>query len=701
MSNFWKNKKVTAYIALKHHTRFIIPLMEGIASQGAKIEYLVAQAERSQEITAIETNLDYSHIFDFLDDSDTDEIYKNYHIMRKGFASALLKDKAFSLQMTTVIDKTLFATAQEYVGFKNYLKKTNLDLCIVLHELNRWGKMFSFHAKKQGVPLITLQEGLLTTASSYLNFDLTGHAQYSILNLVWGRSTKEKLCSFEAPEEKIIPVGNTHIITQINKSKQNNIREKKRKQYNHEDCFVILLLFSITLIPTEELLPLFNIMQDNKDFSLFIKFHPASPRKDIDKWIKQIPEQFRIHINFIHGEEDTYNLMAMSDLCVLSEASTTGLEALAFGKPLVELDLETAITHDSFLAEKKAAIKLTPKELSEAIKKQKNFSSMIDQDGVQNYLKSELHEPDKSIDKITNIIQSVIQANQSQNPDPLVSETTPDTDWSIIVPIVENSDILMIILEAIATLSQNENFEVILIQPEKISKPTKKILQSLEGDISILTMKKYNCLTEMINLAGISAKGKNLVFMGKNLIPGKDWLNTLKRGINKFGKKKIFGGKIINRFNNLVHAGMVVDANNCPVSAYSHLDKDFPHTCKTRSFQMLNHFLGIDKDFFLTIGGFNPQAGRYLFMDICLRALEITNDKKIAIYLHDIELIQAEAEQSHDEYGDEYHDSIFFYSKWNKMLWENEKNLYENDGVSNLQLDAARMTRAMEIASLK
>jgi len=697
MKNFWKNKKVTAYVALKHHTRFIIPIMEELASQGAKVEYLVAQAERSQEITAIETNLKYSHVFDFLDESDTEEIYKNYHIMRNGFASALLKDKAFNLQMTTVLDKTLFATAQEYLGFKNYFKKNKVDLCIALHEINRWGKMFAFQAKKAGVPCITLQEGLLTTASTYLSFQTTGHAQYGTLNLVWGQRTKEKLINYETPKEKIILAGNTHITDEINRLSRDNTREKKRDKYQNNDCFVILLLFSINLIPKDELLPLFKIIQENKDLSLFIKFHPANPRKDLDKWIEQIPVQYRNHIHFVHGEENTYGLMAMSDLCVLTEASTTGLEALALGKPLVELQLETNITYDFSFAEEKAAIQLTPGELAESILSKKDFSSIIDQNGVQNYLNGELYESAKSIKNITKIMQKIIQANLFNDLEPLTSEIKQEMEWSIIIPVIDNPDIFITLLEAVSIHSENEDYEVLLIRPEKISTDIEQILKSLEGDITILSIGPQKSLPEIMNLAGVRAKGKNLVFLDKNIAPQKDWLNALKKGIVQFGDKKIFGAKIINRFNNIVHAGVVVDANNCPVSAYAHLDKDFPHTCKSRSFQMVNHFIGINKNFFLSAGGFNDKAGRYSFMDLSLKAMELTLDAQTVIYLSDIELIQAEPVQSIDEYDD----SIFFYSKWHGALWENEDKLYTKDGVSHLQLNAARMTRAMETASLK
>ena len=62
-NTFWKGKKVTAYVALKHHTRFIIPIMDALAALGAQTHYLVGQAERSQEITTIECGVSYNHVY--------------------------------------------------------------------------------------------------------------------------------------------------------------------------------------------------------------------------------------------------------------------------------------------------------------------------------------------------------------------------------------------------------------------------------------------------------------------------------------------------------------------------------------------------------------------------------------------------------------------------------------------------------------
>ena len=123
MTDFWKNKKIIAYVALAHHTRFITPVMEALKSRGATIKYIVAQAERSQEITAINLGLKYAHIFDYTTDKDRNEILENYGLFRNAFADSLKTDFFLGILPVTVTDKTLFSTATEYVGFKNLLKK--------------------------------------------------------------------------------------------------------------------------------------------------------------------------------------------------------------------------------------------------------------------------------------------------------------------------------------------------------------------------------------------------------------------------------------------------------------------------------------------------------------------------------------------------------------------------------------------------
>ena len=131
MTDFWKNKKIIAYIALAHHTRFITPVMEALESRGATIKYIVAQAERSQEITAINLGLKHSHIFDYVTPKDHGKIQENYQQLVKTFSNSLKNDFFLGILPVTVTDKTLFATATEYIGFKkirtNIIGKTKMN----------------------------------------------------------------------------------------------------------------------------------------------------------------------------------------------------------------------------------------------------------------------------------------------------------------------------------------------------------------------------------------------------------------------------------------------------------------------------------------------------------------------------------------------------------------------------------------------
>ncbi|MFH2060684.1 MAG: hypothetical protein ABIJ59_17510 [Pseudomonadota bacterium] len=690
MDTFWKGKKVVAYVALKHHIRFIIPIMEQLSKLGATTQYIVAQAERSQEITAIEAELEYYHVFEFLTDADTEDILNNYWMLKTGLGDTLLRNTVFGVIVPTVMDKTLFATAQEYIGFNNFFKTCQPDICIALHEVNRWGKMFAFHAKKHDVPCITLQEGLLTTASKENNYKFTGHVQYSTIALLWGNATKKKLIGCDLPGERLFPIGNTHLSGELSRITKKNIRTLKRKQY-HSNGLVALLLPSIYLPPLAELKPIFQSFSKHKENQLFVKFHPATTKETIEKWIGPLNQKIKAAIHFFHGEENIYDLMAMSDICVLTEGSTTGLEALVMNKPVVELKLNSPVYLAFSLSDQKAAIPMTPNEFAEQIHSHKNLFSLMDKNGIETYIHNELHDPENSIKNAIDILSGVLSVKLSQGPKTMIPEVNSNLEWSIILPVIDNPELLFEILEAISLHSENETYEVILIKSENLSPTLSLLLNSLEGDISFIESKKDQPLSRAMDQAALKALGENLIFMENTLAPTAGWLSALKKGRSKFDKLNIFGARIINKYNNIVHAGMVINANCTPVSSYMYVDGNFPHSLTERSFQMVNHFICIHRDIFYEIGGFNDNAGVYAFMDICLRAGEIFCSTEIVQYLPQVKLIQV-VFRALDIPRD---DAIFFYSKWHSRLWETEDALYKKDGVSALQLEGARMTRVM------
>ena len=693
MPDFWKNKKILAYIALAHHTRFITPVMEKMASQRANYLYIVGQGERSQEITAINLGLEYRHVFDYVTDKDTAAVQENYQLLRNAFTHGLKNSFLFNTSPVTVIDKTIHATAMEYVGFKNLIKKEKPDLCVALHELNRWGKMFAFWAKKQHVPVITFQEGLYYG----LNFGYTGHVQNSTLNLVWGRRLKKMLTDFEAPADRIVPVGNTHLSRELADQKKNRVRERKRKQYNCTEAFVVLLLFSGEIPQIQELHPLFEAVAASEDKRLFINFHPSAKFTHVQEWIFLIPDHCKPCIRTFYEDENIYDLISMSDICTLVQTSTTGLEALFFGKPLVILDVNLHSRLPYSFTEFKVAVKMTPEVFGAALKENLDFSRLFDQKHVQQYLENELSGTRHAIDKVQDISEKLIRAAGSIQRPPLQPLSKPDKDWSIILPACKNSAHLLKQLEAIAVHSENSGtFEVILIEPDPLSPGLSEILDSLTGDVTRISREAGRPLPGMMNIAAQTAKGKTLVFMTDPLVPVPGWLHHLGRAIKKYKKNTLMGARILTPGNSIHHAGLLIDNNHAPVSAYKHVAADFPNAVKERPFSLLDHFLGINNAFFHKIGGFWEKSGRFLFLDICLRADTFNASKNSCMYLPDVCLVALDT----NDKAFIPDDATWFYGRWHGHLWENQEKFYAQDHVNKTDLDAARLTQSMASADL-
>lgn len=689
MRCFWTDKTVIAYIALAHHTRFILPVMERLKNQGARIKYIVGQAERSQEVTAIEMGLTYAHILDYVTPDDTREIHRNYSRLRRSFSLSLKNSFLFALQPVTVTDKTLYATAAEYTGFRNLMAIEKPDLCFALHELNRWGKMFAFWAKKRNVPFITLQEGL----TYGLDFGYSGHAQYSSLSLVWGDRVKKKMVGFEAPESKILPVGNTHIANEIRFQKVNQIRETKRKAFGVADHTVPLLILSSILPSPDLFFPIFTAVAQTSRMTLIVKFHPACKKPQTDQWIAAIPEPLRTDIRFVHTDESMYDLISVADVCILGQRSTTGLEAVAFDKPLVKLDSAYTPDNPYSFVDQGVARKMSADECARELKKGTDFSAFIDRPRRERFLAQELYDPTNAVDRVCTVFEQIISANRNADILPLTDPAGPtNLTWSIFVPVPDNPDLFLSQIEAVAANSENCGaFETIFLEPENTPADVRRILDTLTGEVTRIPLSETRDPASVINAAAAAAKGQVLIFLDRYLAPLNGWLDVLGKGMAGNASSGIFGGRICSRQGKIAHAGLVVDRNHTPVSAYRHLDMDFPGVRKQRSFQMLDHCVVLKKSVFVRAGGFSSGAGNYRFMDLCLKIDRITDNKDAVMYLPELKLIFLDTPPDRAAGGQ----SIYFYGRWHGTLWESETHLHEKDGFSPRDLDQARVTAAM------
>src|SRR6476469_7677730 len=73
MSNFF-GKKVLCFIALPHHNRFLVPIMEALQSQGMSVGYFTASAEGAFEIRLYQAGITYQHLMDYADASTARDV---------------------------------------------------------------------------------------------------------------------------------------------------------------------------------------------------------------------------------------------------------------------------------------------------------------------------------------------------------------------------------------------------------------------------------------------------------------------------------------------------------------------------------------------------------------------------------------------------------------------------------------------------
>ncbi|WP_321494905.1 hypothetical protein [uncultured Desulfobacter sp.] len=692
MDRFWKNKKIIAFVALTHHTRFIVPVMEKLSALGADTRYVVAQAERSQEITAVECGLNYVHIFDYLSLEDNKDIHDNYLRARRVFSQALCSDPALATQVVTVTDKTLYATAQEYIGFKNMIRVEKPDICLALHELNRWGKTLAFWAKKFNVPFISLQEGL----GYNQDFGYTGHVQYSTLSLVWGERIKKKFSDYEAPVERIIPVGNTHISREKEYQEKNNIRGKMRETLRLKGKTVPLLIFTSHPPELNKIECLLETVAKQSHLKMIIKFHPACKYPVYEAWTGAIPKSWHKSLIFVHGSYSVYDLMSASDLCVLAAPSTTGIEAIALGVPLVQLAGLTRIDSHYSFSRQGVALEMNPAQLARALADKMDFKGKICTESIDLFFKNELTQTTGATERIIEIMGEIIKANAPEPITPLPRGLAPSYEWSLIIPVpADSSNEFLFQLEHVTRHSEGQGrYEVILIEPETISPEINTVLASLSGDVIRLKtdpgQNTWACIND--KAPGVMT-GKKIAVLTELACPLANWLAELNRAFSTHGPDKIFGGKVINSHGSIVHAGMVLNANNAPVSAYLHLGADFAPANREQSFPMVDHMVCLSADLFLKLGGFSPRAGIYALMDLCLKARCRTNNNTACIFLPGLKILKNYSNQSPPA-----KDAIFFFARWHAILWDNEDSLYQSQGISHQQLDAVRMARAQQTA---
>src|SRR5712692_4400698 len=103
--NILSGKKVLCFIALPHHNRFLVPIMEALGREGMEVVYFTAPAEGAFEITLNQANLPYKHLLDYATSETADRTAGAYQELRSVLQDKILGNRTMQSVPIVIQDK--------------------------------------------------------------------------------------------------------------------------------------------------------------------------------------------------------------------------------------------------------------------------------------------------------------------------------------------------------------------------------------------------------------------------------------------------------------------------------------------------------------------------------------------------------------------------------------------------------------------
>jgi len=663
-----KGKKAFCFLALKHHSRFLLPMTRALESKGMEILYLTAPAEMPFELTLQEEGLPYRHTQEYLNQDVLDKINVAYRSVRSTWKEKVLQSAVLNHFTLPVQDKILRMHVDNFYLFRRMFEAEKPDLVLALHELNSWGKMLGYLSHEFRVPMITLQEGLYYAPAAVYRF----HTEYSSVCLVWGEATREVLVRSGGSSDKIFVVGNTHLQSVIKKETDRDALRRTKEELTIGDGQKVVTLLMGGLgydkgftFPQE----LLDWVRAHPELVLVCKWHPVTNKLAIE----QIGQDLSAIPNVRTLQQfDTYRLLAASDVCIVFGNSTTGLEALTFGKPLLEVQLSGL--EYSFARHGVAGAVATLAEIPQAV--DQILKGVVSEDRrrhIDKYLRHNTYLLDeKAVHRCVSVVERMLSVRDPKKPEKPLSAGDEKEEFlcSVIIPQSSANGVAESLLGVAENTAPDLSYEC-LISSSLALEERGELVNELEGDIKVLSSDRSG-LSHLYNLAASRARGRYLCFLTPGWVPQKGWLEAFVNEMEQDPRVGIVGGMALLGDGLVAHAGIAFDANLSPVLLYRLLPAIFPGANRRRKMRGVTGCLFVRREAFLAAGGFDETyQGHWSELDFCLQtgAMGWTILYTPESLFVSLDTVKA----SNDE------DRLSFFAKWVGHLWPDQDSYWAED----------------------
>lgn len=696
--NTFQGKKALCFIALPHHSRFLMPVMGGLKERGVDVRFFTAAAEAAFEITLNRAGVPYTHAFDYLTEEVQRKANAAYRELRSTWFDKVLNNPFLQAIPMPIQDKVIRNAIEDLFCFDRLLEVEKPDLVVALHELNPWGKTLGYLSQVHRVPYLTFQEGFSCDLPLFYRF----HTDYSTACVLWGEAARRVLLASGSSSDKIFLLGSLHIWEARERASRKEAMDSTREALKiGADKKVVLFLMSHNTYETFKPAQFFKWLREHRDVTVIFKWHPAT-EPDTDKRVLN-DALANPSIRSVH-DFDTYSLIGISDVCVVVGQSTSGVEALAFGKPLIEIHLAGQFHSyaDHGAAERSAGFEDIGDRIEEVLSQ---GLSPERREKVEAFLSCHFAFRDtKTLDRVMGLAGEMLKAKEDkergQRP-PLFTQSLSLSDGSVTFPCsivlpVDDSppERLVATLRGIAAHVPPELFELLIVNTASNS-GVRELLFSLEGDVRVISGEPGLSFSSCCNLAAGEARGKRLLFLKPGLIPCPEWLEGLLGSAEGENGSTVIGGRVVNENGLIWHLGVAFDINQSPFSLYFLLPAQFAGANKKREFKAVQVPFLVSRDFFCRLGGFDTDlVNRFEDIDFCMRAGE---EGSRVIYTPKSTILRG-AGSWEPTPGQDQKNRVRFFARWAGYMWQDDERYLAEDDMDHDRLTALYRRMSARVA---
>lgn len=333
--------KILLFTGLSHHVTRLTSVMREFENRGHELRLLTSQNPYGDhlsdfEIPLAETGCPYRLLSEFRDDprfrSRRDAIRRRVlTTVREHFQTGRTPPW---FPTGSGVDLSVAEAIEDEAAMELALVEEVPDAIVVLHEGNFWTRTLSSVAARMGFPLYSFQEGLFYHVMS------AAHArEYGLLSrrvFLWGARDRERMIAAGCAAGRLMATGPTHLCPIVN-ALPDRAEAKRRLGLDPERPLVLLIVPNgfVTRLPPEFLRSLTRFLAARDDLQFAAKWRAVEngPHKAPTDALFRHALGARFHS---FAAEDPYLVCVAAD-CVLTQATTLGVEAVGLGAPVLEI----------------------------------------------------------------------------------------------------------------------------------------------------------------------------------------------------------------------------------------------------------------------------------------------------------------------------------------------------------------------------